>query len=40
MRRVGAEVRRLPRMKVVERLAVNGAAKNISMTLKNMQNDR
>ena len=40
MQRVGAEVRRLPRMKVVERLAVNDAAKNMSMTLENMQNDK
>ena len=36
MRRVGDEVRRLPRKKVVERLEANGAAKYISMTLKNM----
>ena len=40
MRRVGDEARRLPRMKVVERLEANGAAKNISMTLRNVQNDR
>ena len=36
MRRVGDEVRRLPRMKVVEQLEANGATKYISMTLKKM----